>query len=237
MLPVFLVPSELQGRCFLDSGSPTLTRSNLKPVESGYLNGVERARSTLTAPNSPESLGTGLRRFSRTWIIQRSLRAIQQVCLAFECENVQFLVIMCLSEDEFSKQLEILKSLTNDRSQPNLNALWKIAKDLEFIKLNLKFFGYDLANSLAEALPPRPDSGPRTVGLKSKPSTQSDIESDWVGHRCYDSKSRALYIVSFGSFRMRYRPFLRMGVYAQALGVSASVAEPSPCRATLRLKV
>jgi hypothetical protein len=86
------------------------------------------------------------------------------------------------------EKLKALLALTNDRSQPNINPLWAIAKDLEAIKLNLKFFGYDLARSLAEALPVRTDLQPHSVGLTSKACTQEDMESDWAAGWCAELK-------------------------------------------------
>lgn len=50
-------------------------------------------------------------------------------------------------------QLRELLRLTNDAQHPNINALWRIAKDIDGIKLNIKAFGYDLARRLAEAKP------------------------------------------------------------------------------------
>jgi SAM-dependent methyltransferase len=52
--------------------------------------------------------------------------------------------------------------------------------------LNIKFFGYELARSLAEALPKRDDIEPFAVNLGWKPSTQRDLESDWAA--CWASR-------------------------------------------------
>jgi hypothetical protein len=82
------------------------------------------------------------------------------------------------------KRLDTLLALTKSSGEPNINALWKIAKDIENIKLNLKFFGYELAKDLAATLPPPRVVEPVTVGLTSKPSTQADIASDWVAYWC-----------------------------------------------------
>lgn len=48
--------------------------------------------------------------------------------------------------------------------------------------LNIKFFGYELARSLAAALPVRRDLTPAPVNLTCKPSTQRDLEADWVAY-------------------------------------------------------
>jgi len=48
--------------------------------------------------------------------------------------------------------------------------------------LDIKVFGYELARRTAEALPIRTDVAAQYVGLKSKPSTQSDLESDWAAY-------------------------------------------------------
>ena len=82
-------------------------------------------------------------------------------------------------EEELKKLLELI----DDKQNPNINALWNVAKDIEAIKLNIKFFGYELAQRLKDALPKSDNpSHPGHVGLKSKPSTQSDIEANWVAY-------------------------------------------------------
>jgi len=82
---------------------------------------------------------------------------------------------------ELDARLGQLATLLTPNSHPNIGALWAIAKDIEAIKLNLKFYGYDLALQLAGALPPI--SGlevPLPIELTSKAATQADIESDWA---------------------------------------------------------
>jgi hypothetical protein len=81
-------------------------------------------------------------------------------------------------------KLEALLSLLNEHSQPNINALTEAARNIPLSNLNFKMFGYDLARRLAEALPVDRDITARHVGLASKPSTQADIESAWLGHWC-----------------------------------------------------
>ena len=67
---------------------------------------------------------------------------------------------------------------------PNLGRLNLALRNVDFAHLNLKFFGYDLARRLAADLPVRQGTAARHVGLLSKPSTQADMESDWVAHWC-----------------------------------------------------
>lgn len=67
---------------------------------------------------------------------------------------------------------------------PNLSDINTAVNNIGAANLNLKFFGYELARSLAAALPIRRDTVARHVGLQSKPSTQLDMESDWVAHWC-----------------------------------------------------
>ncbi len=81
-----------------------------------------------------------------------------------------------MTDDE---KLKELLALTRENGQPNINLLWRLAKDLDAVKLNLKFFGYELARQLAAALPPRDGLGFRPIELRSKPSTQADLEADW----------------------------------------------------------
>ncbi|WP_353203374.1 class I SAM-dependent methyltransferase, partial [Sphingomonas sp.] len=66
-------------------------------------------------------------------------------------------------------------------------------KNVRLIELNLKAFGYDLARRMTEALPVRTDTVARHVGLRSKASTQEDIESDWVAHWSAQLKTAVIY--------------------------------------------
>jgi hypothetical protein len=75
-----------------------------------------------------------------------------------------------------------LTNLVDEQSHPNSDQLWCVLRDLDNAKLSLKFFGYELARALSAALPPRTGLSAHTVGLKSKPSTQSDLESDWAAY-------------------------------------------------------
>lgn len=79
-------------------------------------------------------------------------------------------------------QLDILLSLVDAKSQPNLNALTVMAREIEPLSLSIKQYGYSLARRLAEIIPPPMDPGPRQVGLHSKLSVQDDLESEWARH-------------------------------------------------------
>ncbi len=91
------------------------------------------------------------------------------------------------------KKLKILLSLVDENSRPNQNILNDIVKNVRFIELNVKAFGYDLARQLAAALPVREGTVAGRVGLNSKPSTQNDIESDWVAHWAAQLKAPVIY--------------------------------------------
>jgi 2-polyprenyl-3-methyl-5-hydroxy-6-metoxy-1,4-benzoquinol methylase len=80
--------------------------------------------------------------------------------------------------------IAVMVRMTNDHGEPNINQLWKIAKDIEASHLNIKFFGYELARQLAAALPVRTQTSVQSVPLACKASTQTDIESDWLAHWC-----------------------------------------------------
>jgi hypothetical protein len=67
------------------------------------------------------------------------------------------------------------------------------ANDLRLLELNVKAFGYDLARRLAETLPVRTDTQASPVGLRSKASTQADIESDWIAHWSAELKVPVVY--------------------------------------------
>jgi SAM-dependent methyltransferase len=88
-------------------------------------------------------------------------------------------------DNELNEKLDALLAIVDSNQHPNdLSGLWGIVKDIEYIKLNLKFFGYELAHELAAALPPAVDTIPVKVGLACKPTTQADMESSWFSHWC-----------------------------------------------------
>lgn len=80
---------------------------------------------------------------------------------------------------DVSKEVGALLELLDEHSRPNLNALSQVARNLPGVMLNLKFYGYELARRMAEALPPAKGLRPRRMGLAWKPSTQADLEADW----------------------------------------------------------
>ena len=80
----------------------------------------------------------------------------------------------------------------NSVGQPNFNVITAIAKDLDFIKLNIKFFGYEWPG-LAEAIPPRSNLLPLKHDLMWKPSTQADLESDWAAYWFKELKIGLIY--------------------------------------------
>lgn len=94
---------------------------------------------------------------------------------------------------ELNDKLLTLRQLVNDYNQPNFNVIAAIAKDLDFIKLNIKFFGYDLATRLAKALPPRTIDAPVKHDLMWQPTTQGDLESDWAAYWVRELKAGFIY--------------------------------------------
>ena len=78
-------------------------------------------------------------------------------------------------------------------SRPNTHALRVALRDIEALKLNVKAFGYELAARLHEIAPPRDVKSPPTVQLRSKASTQADIESDWVSYWADQMKTGVVY--------------------------------------------
>ncbi len=89
-----------------------------------------------------------------------------------------------MKEPSTEQKLQSLLALVKGDGSPNINALWGIAKDLEGIKLSLKFFGYDLARRLYDERRRVAPDEPGLTALRSKPSTQSDLESQWVAYWC-----------------------------------------------------
>jgi 2-polyprenyl-3-methyl-5-hydroxy-6-metoxy-1,4-benzoquinol methylase len=91
------------------------------------------------------------------------------------------------------QRMAALTALLNDRSQPNLNALSILVRNIDLLALNVKTMGYDLAKTMAAELPVYNDTVARHVGLASKASTQADLESEWVAHWCGQLKIPVLY--------------------------------------------
>lgn len=87
-----------------------------------------------------------------------------------------------------SIMLDTRPSRVDGDSHPKFDALAFRTKDIENLALNVKFFGYELARQLANALPIRKDLAASHIGLRCKPSTQCDIASDWVAFWCSELK-------------------------------------------------
>jgi len=88
-----------------------------------------------------------------------------------------------LTIEDYEK-LRLIMEMVSPDSQPNLNYLGEVVRNIRLLSLNVKNLGYDLARQLAEALPTPADTVARSVGLKTSLSTQADMESDWVAHWC-----------------------------------------------------
>jgi SAM-dependent methyltransferase len=84
----------------------------------------------------------------------------------------------------------MLRLTQPDNSNPNINDLWRLTKDLEATKLTVKFFGYELARALMVALPPLPGGGPFQASLTCRPATQLDLESPWTRYWSAQLKER-----------------------------------------------
>ncbi len=80
--------------------------------------------------------------------------------------------------EQIWRQVKLVK---NDKN-PNINPLWEKTKDIDFLRMNIKNMGYEIARRLARELPQRDDLSRVHVGLASKPSTQADLESDWAAY-------------------------------------------------------
>ncbi len=104
---------------------------------------------------------------------------------------------------KFGKIEEILRSVTASLLRSNASRganqshptadLTSRTRDIDNLTLNIKFFGYELARALADALPVRENLNPAYVGLKCQPSTQHDIASDWVAYWCSELKTPVLF--------------------------------------------
>ncbi len=121
--------------------------------------------------------------------------------------------MMYMSED-LNAQISKLLQLLGPESKPNLTALTLKLRDLDNLALTVKFFGYDLARKLAEDLPPLRISEPSAIGLRSKPSTQADLESDWT----------AYWLAQLKVPRMFHRKLWELAFVLQALWEKGMIA-------------
>ena len=79
-------------------------------------------------------------------------------------------------------KLNMLLALVGEESQPNMNRLMEVVRNIDILALNVKAMGYRLARDMASALPPTTGTTAQTVNLASKMSTQADVESEWAAH-------------------------------------------------------
>ena len=126
--------------------------------------------------------------------------------------------------------LNELLTLIDADSRPNLNALTQLTNRIDSLSLSVKFFGYELARTLAEALPAVGDIPPQDLPLPWKPSTQADIASDWVGHWCSQFSiprifHRKIWEIAYVQQAIRNHGSLRPG--ARGLGFGCG-KEPIP---------
>lgn len=95
---------------------------------------------------------------------------------------------------DLDSRISELSKLTNPGGNPNINSLWWLVKDIEILRLNSKNYGYQLARDLQPTLAAIDTSGqPSYVGLVSKPTTQSDVESPWFVYWCQQINAAPIY--------------------------------------------
>ncbi|HEX8654423.1 MAG TPA: class I SAM-dependent methyltransferase [Allosphingosinicella sp.] len=75
-----------------------------------------------------------------------------------------------------------LLALVEHARAADAGQLQDLAQRVSLLELNVKGLGYELARKLAAALPVATGTEPVFVGLKSKATTQGDLESDWARH-------------------------------------------------------
>jgi hypothetical protein len=127
--------------------------------------------------------------------------------------------------EDIESHVKLLMQLqaVDSHDRPNINPLYVKLRDVDNLARNIKFFGYDLAHKLAETLPARTGSQPVHVGLKSKPSTQSDLESDWAAYWCSQLKvplifHRKLWELAYVLQAIYERGLIRNGVRGLGFG-------------------
>lgn len=91
--------------------------------------------------------------------------------------------------------LRELLRLIDENRRPNLSELNLLLRDMTAIRLNIKNFGYEIARGLTPALRDRVTAArdPGHVGLVSKMTTQSDMESGWFAWWCRQLKVAPIY--------------------------------------------
>ena len=83
-----------------------------------------------------------------------------------------------------------LTRLVNEAGHPNINDLWRVTKDLEALRLNVKALGYELARTLEAGLQSIPVEHAKRIKLESKPTTQADMEAVWCRSWCAALRER-----------------------------------------------
>lgn len=85
-----------------------------------------------------------------------------------------------------SDELRSLVSLTNSHSQPNINELWMVLRNLNSIRFSVKQDGYRIGREIyrSNILRAKPVVADPNLVLQCKPSTQADIESEWFRFWC-----------------------------------------------------
>ena len=72
--------------------------------------------------------------------------------------------------------------------------LRELLKISDAIRHNIKHFGYQLAREMAGShLASEPAASPIDIGLGSKPTTQEDMESDWLRYWCHRLRIEPVY--------------------------------------------
>jgi hypothetical protein len=92
-----------------------------------------------------------------------------------------------------NRDMRALMAILNDQSQPNMNALVEATRNLDFLALNVKAMGYELAHQLGKTLRRDPPPEPGMAHLGTKLCTQADIESDWFAYWCDKLRMHPIY--------------------------------------------
>lgn len=98
-----------------------------------------------------------------------------------------------MKKQELNETIKELLKLIEPNGNPNINVVNELLRDIPAIRLNIKNMGYELARSLRKALPIKEVNSPKIVGLKSKASTQKDMESEWLWYWTSKIKSPLIY--------------------------------------------
>jgi len=88
---------------------------------------------------------------------------------------------------------QLASLIIQEDGRPNTNAINELTRNIQYACINTKQFGYYIAKQLKDKHFTNLVEHPSIVNLCCKPSTQKDLESDWVAYWCQMLKIARVY--------------------------------------------